>query len=304
MLFVCILLELRNLRALCSNGIFICSNLILQLLVCICASCCFCIDFSGIFIYTSRKISSTIGQRSIDTGLLFQCIDLPMLFVYSLIECIDFTGICIDFTGIFIDFTGICIHTITQTKSTIGQRSIDTGFLFQCIDLPMLFVCILIEFVQCATDGIIFLNNISILLIISALIQLTENSFDIVLICINLIHLFSIESTIGIIPLSLELFDSSLVLCNLILYVIEPPSRYGDLILQLIHRIFTLLSFVLNSSCIRSDIILIRFDIGLSSLLVQFRVNIVHIIDMINRILRHVLLELSDLRALCSDLSL
>ena len=213
-----------------------------------------------------------------------------MLFVYSLIECIDFTGICIDFTGIFIDFTGICIHTITQTKSTIGQRSIDTGFLFQCIDLPMLFVCILIEIFQRATDGIIFLNNISILLIISALIQLTENSFDIVLICINLIHLFSIESTIGIIPLSLELFDSSLVLCNLIL--------------QLIHRIFTLLSFVLNSSCIRSDIILIRFDIGLSSLLVQFRVNIVHIIDMIDRILRHVLLKLSDLRALCSDLSL
>ena len=140
-----------------------------------------------------------------------------MLVVYSLIECIDFTGICIDFTGIFIDFTGICIHTITQTKSTIGQRSIDTGFLFQCIDLPMLVVCILIEIFQRATDGIIFLNNISILLIISALIQLTENSFDIVLICINLIHLFSIESTIGIIPLSLELFDSSLVLCNLIL---------------------------------------------------------------------------------------
>ena len=81
----------------------------------------------------------------------------------------------------------------------------------------MLFVCILIEIFQRATDGIIFLNNISILLIISALIQLTENSFDIVLICINLIHLFSIESTIGIIPLSLELFDSSLVLCNLIL---------------------------------------------------------------------------------------
>ena len=189
----------------------------LQVVNCFFTSFFFCFDLLGIYIDTSTQISSTIGQRSIDTGFLFQCIDLPMLFVYSLIECIDFTGICIDFTGIFIDFTGICIHTITQTKSTIGQRSIDTGFLFQCIDLPMLFVCILIEIFQRATDGIIFLNNISILLIISALIQLTENSFDIVLICINLIHLFSIESTIGIIPLSLELFDSSLVLCNLIL---------------------------------------------------------------------------------------
>ena len=227
-----------------------------------------------------------------------------MLFVYSLIECIDFTGICIDFTGIFIDFTGICIHTITQTKSTIGQRSIDTGFLFQCLDLPMLFVCILIEIFQRATDGIIFLNNISILLIISALIQLTENSSDIVLIRFNLFRLFRNVGSARFFDLFLERSDRVRVLCNLIRYVIEPPSRYGDLILQLIHRIFTLLSFVLNSSCIRSDIILIRFDIGLSSLLVQFRVNIVHIIDMINRILRHVLLELSDLRALCSDLSL
>ena len=168
----------------------------------------------------------------------------------------------------------------------------------------MLFVCILIEFVQRATDGIIFLNNISIRRIKCAHTQLFVNSFDIVLIRANLFHLVCIESLARIFDLLLERSDSVRVLCNLIRYVIEPSSRYGDLILQLIHRIFTLLSFVLNGSCIRSDIILIRFDIGLSSLLVQFRVNIVHIIDMIDRILRHVLLELSDLRALCSDLSL
>ena len=154
------------------------------------------------------------------------CFDAILINLFlQLLVCI-FTCCCFVFDSSFvssdifyvsIDFSGIFIHTSRKIASTIGQRSIDTGFLFQCLDLPMLFVCILIEIFQRATDGIIFLNNISILLIISALIQLTENSFDIVLICINLIHLFSIESTIGIIPLSLELFDSSLVLCNLIL---------------------------------------------------------------------------------------
>ena len=168
----------------------------------------------------------------------------------------------------------------------------------------MLFVCILIEIFQRATDGIIFLNNISVLLIISALIQLTENSSDIVLIRFNLFRLFRNVGSARFFDLFLKRSDSVRVLCNLIRYVIEPPSRYGDLILQLIHRIFTLLSFVLNSSCIRSDIILIRFDIALISLLVHFCSKIVHLIDTIHRILRHILLELRDLRALCSHLAL
>ena len=50
----------------------------------------------------------------------------------------------------------------------------------------MLFICILIEFVQRATDGIIFLNNISIRLIKSAHIQLFVNSSDIRLIRFDL----------------------------------------------------------------------------------------------------------------------
>ena len=129
-----------------------------MLLVCICANCCFCIDFSGIFIDTRRKIASTIGQRSIDTG-----------------------------------------------------------FLIQCIDLPALFVCILIEIFQRTTDGIIVLNNISVRLIISFLIQLTENSSDIVLIGCNLLHLFRIESLSRENDLVLEISDISFVCCNLIL---------------------------------------------------------------------------------------
>ena len=81
----------------------------------------------------------------------------------------------------------------------------------------MLFVCILIEFFQRTTDGIIMLNNIPVRLIISALIQLTENSIDIALIGLNLIHHVRIESLSGGNDLVLESSDICFVGCNLIL---------------------------------------------------------------------------------------
>ena len=117
----------------------------------------------------------------------------------------------------------------------------------------MLFVCILIEIFQRATDGIIFLNNISVLLIISALIQLTENSSDIVLIRFNLFRLFRNVGSARFFDLFLKRSDSVRVLCNLIRYVIEPPSRCGDLILQLIHGIFTSRCFCIDFSGIFID---------------------------------------------------